>query len=59
MGLFRHFMTTIDYEKLIKMQASQETPFCKLKDVSKIGKEQNSPAKTKQKVFKPRNKLGR
>lgn len=48
--MFRHFITSIDYEKLIKMQASQETPFYKAVDIKKSPK--NMKTSSYQKVKK-------
>ncbi|MBO5414240.1 MAG: hypothetical protein J6A17_01295 [Bacilli bacterium] len=36
--MFRHFITSIDYAKLIKMQANQTAPFEKAVDIKKTPK---------------------
>lgn len=36
--MFRHFITSIDYAKLIRMQANQTAPYEKAVDIKKTSK---------------------
>lgn len=56
--MLKHFITTIDYKKLIEMQASRETPFVGPINICKnTGKVNNSPAKVK-KNYKIPKRIG-
>ena len=56
--MFRHYQTTIDYKKLIEMQASQPAPFTSAKNFKKGSiKEANKVSSNKVKTFGRRRGL--
>jgi hypothetical protein len=56
--MFRHFITSIDYAKLIKMQANQTAPYEKAVDIKKTPKGKSNSKGYKVKTLGKRSKQG-
>ncbi len=50
--MLKHFITTIDYAKLIKLQASQTSPYIMAGNIPSKGNIKNVNVKVKAKRFK-------